>query len=146
VYNDVPSGAYLYPSLQPDGLNGAVLVSYADLHADQEKVLRVSFPDDQGKPSDPGSLKWKRRHIPIVGVMGDGPLPRLCAGHEGQGLRDRNDGRRGLPADSLLARRGQPQIHAPRSGAWSEIRSIAINDTTTYEKALALVSQMAGRN
>jgi hypothetical protein len=146
VYNDVPSGAYLYPSLQPDGLNGAVLVSYADLHADQEKVLRVSFPDDQGKPSDPGSTKWKRRHIPIVGVMGDGPLPRLVPGMKDKDLAiGTTVGAGYLPtlywrdADSLKYTRLE-------GGAWSEIRSIAINDTTTYEKALALVSQMAGRN
>jgi hypothetical protein len=146
VYNDVPSGAYLYPNLQPDGLNGAVLVSYADLHSDQERVLRLSFPDDQGKPSDPGSLKWQRRHIPIVGAMGDAPLPRKVPDMKdkefaigttiGAGYRPTfywHD------ADSLKYTRLE-------NGDWSAIRSIAINDTTTYEKALALVSEMAGRN
>lgn len=146
VYNDVPSGAYLYPSLQPDGLNGAVLVSYADLHSDQEKVLRVSFPDDQGKPSDSGSLKWQRRHIPIVGVMGDVPLPRKVPD-----MKDKN-----FAIGTTIGSGYRPTLYWRDANSlkytrvegsdWSEIRSIAINDTTTYEKALALVSEMAGRN
>jgi hypothetical protein len=146
VYNDVPSGAYLYPSLQPDGLNGAVLVSYADLHADRERVLRVSFPDDQGKPSDPGSTKWKRRHIPIVGAMGDSPIPRMVPG-----LKDKD-----FAIGTTIGAGYRPTLYWREGDSlryirldntdWSDIRSIAINDTTTYEKALALVSQMAGRN
>jgi hypothetical protein len=146
VYNDVPEGAYLYPSLQPDGLNGAVLVSYADLHANVERVLRISFPDDQGRPSDPGSLKWQRRHIPIVGVAGDGPIPtkfpdmkdkNLVVGTTiGAGYRPTYYWR---AADSLKYTRLE-------NGDWSDVRAIAINETTTYEKALALVAAMAGRN
>ena len=81
VYDDVPSGAYLYPTLQADGLSGAVLASYADLHDLRHRVLQIRFPDFQGKPSDDTSMDWKRRHTPIVGIASDGPLadmtPRL---------------------------------------------------------------------
>jgi len=146
VYNDVPSGAYLYPSLQPDGLSGAVLVSYADLHADVERVLRISFPDDQGQPSDPGSLKWQRRHIPIVGASGDGPIPRKFPD-----LKDKS-----LVVGTTIGSGYRPTLYwsADNSlkyirlegGDWSDVRAIAINETTTYEKALALVAAMAGRN
>jgi len=145
-YNDVPSGAYLYPSLQPDGLDGAVLVSYADLHANVERVLRISFPDDQGRPTDPGSLKWQRRHIPIVGVRGDGPIPLKFPD-----MKDKN-----LEIGTTIGAGYRPTLYwrADNSlkytrlegGDWSDIRSIAINETTTYEKALALVAAMAGRN
>ncbi len=145
-YNEVPSGAYLYPSLQPDGLNGAVLVSYADLQADQERVLRISFPDDQGKPSDPGSLKWQRRHIPIVGVAGGGPIPTKFPDMKDKSLVVGTTVGSGYRPTLYWRANDSLRYTRLEGGDWSDIRSITINETTTYEKALALVAAMAGRN
>src|SRR5262249_45262847 len=81
-YDGIPGGAYLYPTIQADGLSGAVLASFADLNAQKERVLRLQFPNDWGKPTDPdpnspNSMNWKRRHIPIVGVATQGPIARM---------------------------------------------------------------------
>src|SRR5206468_1156090 len=51
-YDGVPTGAYQFPSVQADGLSGAVLASFADLHDQRHRVLRIQFPTDYGKPSD----------------------------------------------------------------------------------------------
>ncbi len=70
---DIPSGSYLFPALQTDGLSGSFVASFADLHDQRHKVIRIQFPEDQGKPSESGNMNWSRRHIPIVGVSADGP-------------------------------------------------------------------------
>jgi len=147
AYNDVPSGAYLFPALQQDGLDGAFLVTFADLHADLERVLRISFPDDQGKPSDPNSSKWKRRHIPIVGLTGgDGPLPRMIPGWKDKDFSIGTTVGAGY-RPTLYWLDGSNLRYVRLEGTdWSPIRSITIDDTTTYDKALSLVSGMAGRN
>jgi hypothetical protein len=149
VYNDVPAGAYLYPGLQPDGLSGAILVSFADLHADRHRVIRISFPEDQGKPSNADDTNWKRRHIPIVGFAGEGPvarmLPRRPWGDREKGIIGTTIGAGYQP--TLYWREGDNLQYARLEGAeWSPIRSIAIDEATPYDKALALVAEMAGRN
>ncbi|MFY9551143.1 MAG: hypothetical protein WAU32_08340, partial [Thermoanaerobaculia bacterium] len=129
VYNDVPSGAYLYPGLQPDGLTGAMFASYADLHADRHRVLRISFPEDQGQPSDATSTKWKRRHIPIVGVASEGPVARMtptrAAGASLELAVGTTVGVGYRP--TLYWRDGDNLKYVRLEGAdWSPIRSIAI--------------------
>jgi hypothetical protein len=144
-YNDVPSGAYLYPSLQADGLSGAVLASYADLNADRHRVLKVSFPEFQGKPSEEGNLNWKRRHIPIVGVVAEGPIPRRLPGMKGK-----------LGVGTTIGSGYRPTVYWLEdaslkymrlgSADWEPVRSIAIDETMTYERALELVVGMGSRN
>ena len=61
----IPSGAYLYPSLQADGLSGDVLGSFADLHDQKFKVVRVELPDGLGasppiRPARTGSAVTSR--------------------------------------------------------------------------------------
>ncbi len=150
-YDGVPSGAYLFPALQPDGLSGAVLASFADLNAQKERVLRVQFPNNWGKPTDPdpnstNTVNWKRRHIPIVGVSSEGPVPRMVpeAADTRSGVRT-TIGRGYAPT---LSWGDATSVKYTRyNGAdWDPVRSITIDDTMTYEHALDLVSGMAQRN
>jgi hypothetical protein len=144
-YGDLPSGAYMFPALQPDGLSGAFVASYADIHGDRHRVVRISFPDDQGKPSEPGELKWQRRHIPIVGVVSEGPIARKSPMVRDKASVGTTVGAGYRP--TLYWRDGESLRYIRLEGAdWSPIRSIAIDTTTTYEKALALVSGMGARN
>jgi hypothetical protein len=145
-YDGVPTGAYVFPSIQPDGLTGAVLVSYADLHDQKQRVLRVEFPRDYGKPSDPNSVNWKRRHAPIVGIAMEGPIARVAPN-----VADTADGVRttiGAGYRPTLSWSDGTSLRFTRlDGAdWAPVRSIAIDDQMTYEKALSLVTGMGGRN
>jgi hypothetical protein len=148
-YDDVPSGAYLYPSLQTDGFSGAVLASFADLNDKRSKVVRIEFPRDRGKPSEPGNLKWERRHAPILSVAVTGPLARMAPSMEmrtdpvdGVGT---SIGERYIPTlywrdvDSLKFTRLDGED-------WSPLRSIALNDQMTYAMARDLVIAMGQRN
>ena len=134
-------------------LTGAFLISYADLHDQRHKVVRVQFPDDQGKPSEPGNLKWQRRHIPIVGIASSGPIARMApsleqnAGMEtGTGMSVGTSIGSGY-VPTLYWRDGEFLKYSRLEGAdWSAVRSIAIDAVMTYEKALALVTGMGARN
>ncbi len=145
-YDGIPAGAYMYPGLQADGLSGTVLASFADLHDQQYKVANIRFPVDQGKPSDPENVNWKRRHIPIVGVAAQGPVARMIPD-----LADARDGVRTAIGSgyrpTLSWREGDALKFSRLDGAdWAPVRSIAIDDQMTYERALALVSSMGERN
>jgi hypothetical protein len=147
-YGDVPSGAYMYPSLQADGLSGALLASYADLQAGSHRVLSVRFPDFQGKPSEADNLEWKRRHIPIVGIASGGPIARM-APRRLPGMREEKVGTSiGAGYKPTLYWLGENSLRYIRLGAseWEPVRSIAIDETMTYEKALDLVVGMGSRN
>lgn len=145
-YDGIPSGAYAFPSLQADGLTGAVLVSFADLHSQTQKVGRIEFPRDFGKPSDPASISWKRRHIPIYGIAAEGPIARMTPNAadapEGVGTSI------GYGYRPTLYWYDGSGLNFTRLGAtdWSPVRSIPIDDTMTYEKALGLVKGMGQRN
>jgi hypothetical protein len=146
AYGDLPSGAYLYPSLQPDGLSGSVLVSFADLHAQKFRIGRIDFPEDWGKPSDPASVNWKRRHIPIVGITMEGPVARSAPN-----VADTRNGIRttiGAGYRPTLSWSDGTALKFSRlDGAdWAPVRSIPIDDQMTYERALELVTGMGGRN
>lgn len=149
-YNDdVPSGAYLYPTLQADGLSGAVLASYADLHDARHRVLQIRFPDFQGKPSDDTSMDWKRRHTPIVGISSEGPLadmtPRLPPHAKPKDAVGTSIGAGYRPTMYWL---DEGSLKYTRLGAseWEPVRSVPVNESMTYEKALALVVGMGSRN
>ena len=149
AYNDVPSGAYLYPTLQADGLSGAVLASYADLHDVRHRVLQIRFPDFQGKPSEDGNMDWKRRHTPIVGIASEGPLadmtPRLPPHARPKDAVGTSIGAGYKPTLYWL---DGSSLRYTRLGAtgWEPVRGVAIDDTMTYERALELVVGMGRRN
>ncbi len=142
---NIPSGAYLYPSLQADGLSGGLLASFADLHEGKHRVVRIEFPQDWGRPSEPGNTNWKRRHIPIVGVAMEGPVARMTPN-----VADTRDGVRTTIGTgyrpTLSWREGDTLKFSRLDGSdWAPVRSIAIDDAMTYERALALVSSMGER-
>ncbi len=143
---DIPSGAYLYPSLQADGLSGGLLASFADLHEGKHRVVRIEFPQDWGKPSEPDNVNWKRRHTPIVGVAMNGPDARITPN-----LADLRDGVRTTIGTgyrpTLSWREGDALKFSRLDGAdWAPVRSIAIDDAMSYDRALALVTSMGERN
>lgn len=146
---DVPSGAYLYPALQSDGLSGVLLASFADLFDLKEKVVHVSYPSDRGKPSETGNIKWERRHAPIVSIALTGPVARMVPI-----LAHQTDPTSGVTTiigagyrPTLSWRDGDSLKYSRLDGAdWSPVRSIAIDDTMTYEMARALVIAMGQRN
>jgi hypothetical protein len=145
---DVPSGAYVFPALQADGLSGSILLAYADMHDQRQRVLRLDFPVDWGNPYDPTDMNWKRRHIPIVGVAMDGPVARSAPD-----LADTRDG-----VHTTIGRGYRPTLSWGNAAGdslqytrldtadWSSVRSIAIGDQMTYDQATALVVGMAQRN
>ena len=149
-YDDVPSGAYLYPALQVDGLSGGLVASFADLSDQKHKVIRLEFPSDRGKPSEMGNLKWQRRHNPMVSINLVGPVARMAPvlSHQttdptagvvttiGAGYRPTLSWRDG---ESLKFTRLEGED-------WAPLRSIALDDTMSYEKAESLVVGMGQRN
>ncbi|HKD18750.1 MAG TPA: hypothetical protein VKG23_12940 [Thermoanaerobaculia bacterium] len=144
----IPSGAYLFPSLQADGLSGSILIAYADMHDQRERVLRVDFPIDWGNPYSPTSMNWKRRHIPIVGVAMDGPVAR-----QAPEVADTRDG-----VHTIIGRGYRPTLSWGDTAGdalqytrldttdWGPVRSIAISDQMTYDQATTLIVAMAQRN
>jgi hypothetical protein len=141
-YGDVPSGAYVFPSLHSDGPGGAILASFADLNKQKNVVVRITFPTDLGAPGD-NNITWMRRHIPIVGVVGDSPLAptapiRIASMGTalGSGYRPTYYWR---DADRLLYTRFD-------GSAWNSVKVIQLNDTMSYERALSLVIGMASSN
>jgi hypothetical protein len=141
-YEDVPSGAYLFPSLHSDGPAGPILASFADLHTKKNVVVRITFPTDLGTP-DANNITWMRRHIPIVGVVGESPLaPTAPVRVEsvgttiGAGYRPTYHWRE---ADRLLYTRFDGR-------EWNSVMAIPINETMSYERALSLVVGMATSN
>lgn len=142
---DIPAAAY-YPTIQTDGLSGGLLASFADLHADRSRVVHIDFPQDWGRPYEPDNANWKRRHIPIVGVAIEGPIARMTPT-----LADLADGVRTTIGTgyrpTLSWREGDALKFSRLDGAdWTPVRSIAIDDTMSYDRALALVTSMGERN
>lgn len=147
VYDGIPSGAYLFPSLQADGLAGAVLASFADLHESQHRVVRITFPEHQGKPSDPGDLRWQRRHIPIYGVTSSGPVLQLVPHVPAQSAMTIGTSIGAGYRPTVYWRDGDFLKYTRLEGAdWSPTRSIALDESMSYDRALALVVGMGGRN
>ena len=147
-YSDIPSGAYLFPSLQADGLSGAIVASFADLHASKHRVVQIHFPTDQGKPSA-NDDKWKRRHIPIVGLRADGPLSPKAP------WRNKGDDK-SLAVGTSIGSGYRPTLYWLEGSSlrytrlngneWETVHSISIDDSMTYDRALSLVVGMGTRN
>ncbi len=148
TYGEVPSGAYLYPKLQADGLSGAILASYADLHDDRHRVVQIRFPDFQGKPSEEGNADWKRRHTPIVGIAADGPIarmaPRLMPHNRDKGVGTSIGG--GYKPTMYWLEEGSLKYTRLGAGEWEPVRGVTIDESMTYDRALALVIGMGSRH
>jgi len=137
-----PAAAYMYPSLQLEGIGGAILASFADLGSDRHYVIRIKYPDNLGKPG-PDNVTWQRRRIPVVGVASDEPIPSEVPVFI--------DG-----VKTVIGASYRPTIVWNTDRAvgytrfdgrkWSAAITIPLDDTMTYDRALRLVQEMATRN
>jgi hypothetical protein len=142
AYDDVPSAAYLFPSLHSDGPAGAILASFADLHSKKNVVVRITFPTDLGTPGD-RNITWMRRHIPIVGVVGESPLaPTAPVRITSMGTTIGSSYR-----PTFHWRDGNRLLYTRYDGAeWASVKAIPLDETMSYDRALALVVEMASSN
>jgi len=136
-----PTGSYMYPTLQPEGIGGAMLASFADLSQNKHFVIRITFPDNLGRPG-PDNATWLRRRIPVVGVASESPIsddvPIFVSGVKtaiGASYRP-----------TLYWNTGTAVAYTRFDGrAWSSVRTIPFSDTMNAERALRLVQEMAMR-
>jgi hypothetical protein len=137
-----PATAYEFPSLQLEGIGGAILASFADLSSDKQYVVRISFPDNLGKPG-PNNVTWQRRRIPVVGIASDEPIaPDVPVVIEsvktviGSSYRP-----------TLIWSTGDAVGYTRFDGQkWSPALTIPLTESMTYDRALRLVQEMATRN
>ncbi len=146
---DIPSGSYLFPTLQTDGLSGSLVASFADLHDQRHRVVRIGFPEDQGKPSASGDMNWSRRHIPILGVSAEGPISRMTpiVASYASGTQITVGTSIGAGYRPTLYWLDGASLKFSRLGDsdWEPVRSIAVDESMTYDRALALVVGMGSR-
>jgi hypothetical protein len=142
AYDDIPPAAYVFPSLHSDGPSGAILASFADLNGRKNKVVKITFPTELGAP-DESNVTWMRRHIPIVGVVGESPLAptapiRIASMGTALGTGYR---------PTFYWRDGDRVLYTRFDGHdWASVKAIPLSDTMSYERALALVIGMAASN
>ena len=137
-----PSSAYMYPSLQIEGIGGAILASFADLNSDRHYVIRIKYPDDLGKPG-PDNATWQRRRIPVVGVASEAPIPS-----DVPVIVDSVKTVVGASYRPTLVWNTDRAVGYTRFDGkkWSPAIAIPLTEAMTYEKALRLVQEMATRN
>jgi hypothetical protein len=142
VTGDRAPGAYMYPALQLEGIGGAILASFADLTSDKHRVVRVTFPSDLGKPG-PDNATWKRRRIPVVGVASDGPISNSVPA-----AMDKVTTLIGASYRPTIVWRADDAVGFSRfdGKTWSSARTIPLDSSMTYDRALRLVQEMATRN
>jgi hypothetical protein len=142
AYEDVPSAAYVFPSLHSDGPAGAILASFADLHGRKNVVAKITFPTDLGAP-DENNVTWMRRHIPIVGVVGESPLAPTAPIRIASMGTTLGSGYR----PTFYWRDGDRLLYTRFDGHdWASVKAIPLTETMSYERALALIVGMASSN
>jgi hypothetical protein len=134
-------GSYMYPALQFDGSSGAILASFADLNADRQFVLRITYPDDLGR-SGPTNATWLRRRIPVVGVTSEGPIADTPA------MQYAVSTVIGASYKPTLLWRADNAVGYTRFDGkkWSSVKTIPLDDSMSYDRALRLVEEMATKN
>ena len=139
---DRARGAYMFPALQLEGIGGAILASFADLASGKHYVVRVTFPSELGKPG-PDNVTWQRRRIPVVGVASEGPISDSVP----SGI-DRVTTMIGASYHPTIVWRTDDSVGFSRfdGSAWSVARTIPLDSSMTYDRALRLVQEMATRN
>lgn len=141
-YDDVPSAAYVFPSLHSDGPGGAILASFADLNRRKNVVVKITFPTDLGTP-DENNVTWMRRHIPIVGVVGESPLAPTAPVRIASMGTTLGTGYR----PTFYWRDGDRLLYTRFDGReWNSVKAIQLNENMSYERGLSLVFGMASSN
>ena len=149
TFDDVPAASYLYPALQLEGPGGAILAAFVDLNAKKQFVVRVTYPTNLGKPSDPKNTIWERRRIPVVGIAVSGPI---AFRRPTEGTTTPEKAAVGTIigtsyAPTLYWLDGDNVRYVRFDGqAWSDPRTLALNSSLTYDKALSLLQAMAAHN
>ena len=144
-YDEVPPGAFLYPSLQLEGPGGAILASFADLASKRQYVVRIAFPTDLGT-AGPGTRTSLRRRIPVVGITMQGPVAMNLPSELSS------------PIFTIVGPTYNPTLiwsdgksvkfirYDVASGKWSAPRAVAVTDEMSVDKAMQLVQEMATKN
>ena len=148
VGQDTPAGgaaplrSHMFPALQSEGLGGAVLATFSDLGRQKQFVVKITFPDNLGRPGS-DNLTWQRRRIPVVGIMLDSPLSPLP---------EMND----LSIGTIIGAGYKPTLYWQDRDTvryirfdgrvWAATRSIALGEQMSYERAVRLIEEMARRN
>jgi hypothetical protein len=137
-----PLRSHMFPSLQSEGLGGAVLATFADLGRQKQFVVKITFPDNLGRPGS-DNLTWQRRRIPVVGIMLDSPLAPIPELHD-------------LSVGTVIGAGYKPtQYWQDRDTvryirfdgrAWAATRAITLGEEMSYERAVRLIEDMARRN
>jgi hypothetical protein len=138
----VPRSAYRYPSLQLEGPGGGILASFADLQDNTQFVLHIGFPTDLGTPGS-ANPKWLRRHTPIVGIVGKGPLATTGPG-DGVEIATYI----GASYNPTFVWSDEKAVRFIRFDGrkWSDVNAITLNDSMSYDRAIRLVQDMATKN
>lgn len=142
-YEGVPASAYMYPALQLRGPGGGILASFTDLGARQQYVVRIDFPTNLGNPNDGNNLVWQRRRIPVVGIAVSGPLDQALPETAQVGTLIGSSYN-----PTLYWRDDVSAIRYTRfdGAAWSDVRTLALGESLSYDAALRLLEAMAARN
>lgn len=134
--------AYMFPILQSEGLGGAILANFADLVREKEFVVKITFPENLGRPGHE-NLTWQRRRIPVVGVLGSGPISQVP---ETQDISLESIIGAGYKPTHFWRDRDIVKYTRFDGREWSAARSIILSEQMSYERAVRLIEEMARRN
>jgi hypothetical protein len=139
----VSASAYRYPSLQLEGPGGGILASFADLQSGSQYVVHIGFPTDLGTPG-PANPNWLRRHTPIVGIASAGPLPKSTPADGSVEMSTYI----GANYNPTLVWHDEKTVRFLRFDGkkWSDVNSITLSDTMSYDRAIRLIQDMATKN
>jgi hypothetical protein len=142
---DLPRASYAFPTLQSEGPGGGVLASFAAISSLKHYVVRINYPTELGKPAA-DNMTWLRRRIPVVGIASQGPMAAMPT-FEAASM---------TTVKTIVGPSYKPTMYWREEAllryirydgtVWSEIRSIALSDEMSWDKAAALVEGMSARN
>jgi hypothetical protein len=142
-YGETPPATYAYPSLQLEGPGGGILATFTDLTKGRDFVVRVNYASDLGAVN---SKSWLRRRIPVFGVALDAPMPII----NGSGMMSAVSTVIGPSYNPTLVWSEEKAVKFLRydaaTGKWGSVRSIALGDDMSKDRAYALVRDMASKN
>lgn len=146
--NLLPTSAYSFPAVERDPTsNGGVLVSFADLAADQQVVLKITFPDDITKlpppdASTPNRNLYARSHVPIGRRLGDGRIFRQLSTPNDVGAHITQSGLTTLywqDGSSVKFLRSDAAVETPA-------KSIPLRGDISRERAVRLIRDMSEKD
>ena len=143
-----PLSSYSFPSVQADpATNGGVLATFANLATGEQQVLGITFPDDLTKFVPPGETRvpeegWSRAHVPIGRSGGKGAIPIVMDTDADVGA---TVSQVGVTTFYWVANDAMNFVRSDDAPG-TEPRRIALREDLTAERALRLVTALAGKN